>query len=258
MAVFSPPGGGERFSEMKSTFSETSRYVLTTGPISYSLLGDNFFYHQKSKTAFSVQHVGHPHRLYRRDQLGQGGGGVDLSLQLSLHVGPAIFDEDEEEGGAMDPHEGQKVVLQDSFVVLTVHSCILREKIEATSPHLATKAAPDHDTGAVLDSWDGVPLLVTVQPHGPPHFPSPGVYQPKSRLIGEHYSLPLLGDPVEILLAKLDPLPSHQGRQQGLLSGRPGRHLEVLLQNFLNTPHQNAVETSQLLHDFTCGFEGIS
>jgi hypothetical protein len=46
LQFFSPIGGsgGERFSAMKNTFSKTSRYVLTTSPLSYSLLVRKFFF----------------------------------------------------------------------------------------------------------------------------------------------------------------------------------------------------------------------
>jgi hypothetical protein len=45
LLFFSPIGGsgGERFSAIKNAFSKTSRYVLTTSPVSYSLLGRKFF-----------------------------------------------------------------------------------------------------------------------------------------------------------------------------------------------------------------------
>jgi hypothetical protein len=43
LLFFSPIGGGEQFSAMKITFSKTSRYVLTTSPVSYSLLGRKFY-----------------------------------------------------------------------------------------------------------------------------------------------------------------------------------------------------------------------
>ncbi len=57
LLFFSPIGGGERFSAMKNTFSKTSRYVLTTSPVSYSLLGRKFFIinQQSWKIAFSEE-----------------------------------------------------------------------------------------------------------------------------------------------------------------------------------------------------------
>ncbi len=56
----------------------------------------------------------------------------------------------EEEGGAVDPHEGQPVVFQDTFVALTIHGLVLGEEIETTLPYFATKTPPDHHTGAVI------------------------------------------------------------------------------------------------------------
>jgi hypothetical protein len=132
---------------------------------------------------------------------------------------------------------GRRWFSRDTFLALTIHGLVFGKKMEISSPLLATKTPPDHDTGAVLDSGNGEALLVVVQPSGPPNFHSLGVYQSKSRLMGEHEVLPLLGGLVEVLFAKLDPLPSHLGRQQGLLGSSPEQQLLVLLQNFLDPQH---------------------
>ncbi len=57
LLFFLPIGGGEQFSAMKNTFSKTSRYVLTTSPVSYSHLGRKFLFidHQSWKIAFSEE-----------------------------------------------------------------------------------------------------------------------------------------------------------------------------------------------------------
>ncbi len=162
------------------------------------------------------RHVLHPHLLDGEDQFRQGGGVKPGSLQLQLHVRPAIFywiqvwritrpvqDRElglhllqpvhdnlagvtrgavlEKELGAMDSHEGTEVVLQNCFVAWAVYGTVLGKKVKASPALLATKTPPHHDTGTVLDRGDGVSLLVAGDPSGPPHDGSPRVHQAKRR-----------------------------------------------------------------------------
>ncbi len=72
-------------------FCFTSWLVLRHLPLVRQDLPDPLGHRVGQAEEVAVGHVRHPHRLDRRDELGQGGGGVPFSLQLPLHLGPAVL-----------------------------------------------------------------------------------------------------------------------------------------------------------------------
>jgi len=147
---------------------------------------------------------------------------------------------------AVQLHPREQLLLQDRHVAGAVHRLADRQEVEAGPPPDAGEAGPDHDGRRMLHRLHGELGEVPVGTLAPPHPRRPGVDQPEGRLVREHGPLPVVGRQVEVAPAEAKPLSGHLLGQERLSSGRPGRDVQPLLQNLLETPDGHVLEARDL------------